>query len=153
MQPWRIVHIVRKDLATVVSILAHLVNQGRRARLRPEPQWLTRLTSCIFSRGAKHNKFSLPISQGKERQFYAQRRPLLGLIENLNFATEGFATLRPKPQWLARLTTTLQEPLESGKLSVMLLDLSTSACEGRVARGQVHAFKAFIALTLNHKRC
>ena len=78
----------------------------------------------------------------------AEQGPFLGLIENLTAVSKGEVTLKPKEEWLQRLVILLKGSIASGKLVVgmarsiqgKLLHLS-SACEGRVARGQAYAFK------------
>ena len=58
----------------------------------------------------------------------------------------------PKPQWLAKVVTSMQSAVESNKLTQgdarslqgKLIHLS-SACEGKVSRGQVHGFKEYIS--------
>ena len=83
----------------------------------------------------------------------AEKGLFLGLIENLTTAGDIEVTLKPKSQWLDRLVTLLQGSISSGKLVVgmarpiqgKLLHLSL-ACEGRVARGQVYAFKESVEL-------
>ena len=83
----------------------------------------------------------------------AQEGPFLGLIESLQCSQSGYVTIQPKPQWLAGLVQGLQTAVETKKLCTgtarsiqgKLLHFS-AACEGKVARGQVHAFKDYILL-------
>jgi hypothetical protein len=78
--------------------------------------------------------------------------PFLGLLEGLQFAPQGFVTIKPKPQWLAKLVDSMQSAVNSNKLTQgearslqgKLIHLS-SACEGKVSRGQVHGFKEYIS--------
>ena len=80
--------------------------------------------------------------------------PFLGIIEDFSRVNSlhGYIQLQPKPAFVDKLVTKLQETLAKGYLppgdarSIQgkLLHLA-NAVEGRVARGQTFAFKAFIA--------
>jgi hypothetical protein len=78
--------------------------------------------------------------------------PFLGLIEDLSqLPITGTVTLSPKQPFVDKLRSTIMGILDSGQMPTGLartvqgkLIHFSNACEGRISRGQVHAFKDFI---------
>ena len=85
--------------------------------------------------------------------------PFLGIVEDFTYlhgrecAVDGFVRLQPKPAFVEKLVTAISTALDSGQLypgdarSLQGKLLHFSNCiEGRVARGQMFAFREFLEL-------